>query len=109
MRIIPMNMQPINGLYIDTDAIVGSQISAKLLPGLEDNSFETRSPHYAFIKGPQELNGRRIEDPYTQELILKWLEKERFNGNKLVGAFNTTTSWLFETIPNSVRFITDEI
>jgi hypothetical protein len=78
-------------------------------PSLDDIYEEMRSINYAFIKGPQELNGLKIEDPGTQKIILDWLEKERSKGNKLVSAFNTSVTWLFEVTPNSVRFITDEI
>ena len=78
------------------------------LEGLVPN-IESRSANYAFIKGPEELSGRRVSDPETQELILKWLEYERARGHRLVGAFDTSLSWLFDVTPNSVRFIKDEL
>ena len=78
------------------------------MPGLSDSAIECNSANYAFIKGPEELNGSRIDDPETQKKILTWLETERSKGNKVVGAFSSSLSWLFEVTPNSVRFITDD-
>jgi len=94
--------------YVDGSSVHMARISPKHLPGLEEGIPESRSSNYAFIKGPDGLNGRRIEDPEAQKIILEWLERERARGHKLVGSFATSTTWLFEVTPNSVRFIKDE-
>lgn len=82
-------------------------ISSSSLPGFEEAPV-SKSQHYAFIKGPQELTGKRIDDPVAQKIILDWLEREREKGHKLVGTFETSLCWIFEVIPNSVRFMTDD-
>jgi len=92
---------------IDGDMIEMATISRAAFRGLEPAE-ESRSANYAFIKGPEELNGRRVDQPDTQKIILEWLESERSKGRKLVGAFDTSLTWLFEITPNSVRFIKDE-
>ena len=92
---------------IDGDIIEMATISRKSLRGLEPAD-ESRSSNYAFIKGPSELNGMRVDQPEAQKIILEWIEGERAKGHKLVGAFDTSLTWLFEVIPNSVRFIRDE-
>ena len=78
------------------------------LSGLGPHSTVCRSTNYAFIKGPSDLAECRVDDPETQTKILTWLEKERSKGHKLVGAFSTSLSWLFEVTPNSVRFILED-
>jgi len=95
-------------LYTDGSSIHMSRISSRAMPGLEDAP-EARSSNYAFIKGPAELSGMRVDTPESQKIILEWLESERSKGRKLVGAFDTSLSWLFEITPNSVRFIKDEL
>ena len=84
-----------------------TKISSSSLPGFEDAPV-SKSQHYAFIKGPDSLAGKRVCDVATQEIILEWLEREREKGHKLVGSFETSLTWLFEVIPNSVRFMTDD-
>jgi len=86
---------------------VHMKLSAKAMPGLEEAP-EVRSSNYAFIKGPSDLSGMQVDDPAAQKKILEWIESERAKGRKLVGAFDTSLSWLFEITPNSVRFIRDE-
>ena len=86
-----------------------SPITSDRMPGMQDvGSIECRTSNYAFIKGPSDLNGCRVDNPETQKQILSWLEIERGKGHKLVGAFDTSLTWLFEVTPNSVRFITDD-
>lgn len=92
---------------IDGGSIEMATVSRTALSGLEPAE-ECRSSNYAFIKGPVELNGRRVDQPEAQKIILEWLERERANGRKLVGAFDTSLTWLFEITPNSIRFIQDE-
>jgi len=87
---------------------INPRISHDSLPGFDETVPESRSANYAFIKGPEELSGMRVDDPKAQGIILKWLEDERARGRKLVGAFDTSLTWLFEVTPNSVRFITDD-
>jgi len=94
-------------MQISGEDIEDKTIDSSKLVGLE-TSPETKSANYAFIKGPSSLTGLRIGDPEAQKIILEWIEKERSQGRKLVGAFDTSLSWLFEVIPNSVRFITDD-
>lgn len=92
---------------IDGGNIEMATISRTSYVGLE-SAEESRSANYAFIKGPEELSGKRVDQPESQKIILEWLESERSKGRKLVGAFDTSLSWLFEITPNSVRFIKDE-
>ncbi len=82
-------------------------ISKESLPGFDDAP-ETKLGNYAFIKGPEELRGLRIDSVRAQQIILKWLNEERQKGNRCVGAFESSLTWLFEVVPNSVRFITDD-
>ncbi len=102
-------LSPYTTLKANTDSsMMNYRITANEMPGLSDSAIECHTSNYAFIKGPQELSGNRIDDPETQKMILTWLETERSKGHKLVGAFDTSLSWLFEVTPNSVRFITDD-
>lgn len=96
--------------YINTPQFIidtSYKINTSVLPGFEDAP-TSKSQHYAFIRGPQELSGGRVDDITTQKIILEWLERERERGHKLVGSFDTSLVWLFEVLPNSVRFIKDD-
>jgi len=68
-----------------------------------------QSSNYTFIRIPKEFEGLSINQLNTQEIIINWLEDERSKGHELVSAFETSSHWLFDVTPKSVRFIKDEI